>query len=171
MDENQKKLEAQLVRHEGRFPVLYLDNAKTPKVTGGIGHNFTDNEVSGIPATVGYTLTDDQIDRLFDIDVAHARADLLKLWPWVSAIDVVRFMVLVNMAFNMGAHKLDHFPKMKAAVRAQDYIEAARQMLDSDWARQVGDYSHDSPKGIKHGRAGRAYELAQQMATGEWQEA
>jgi lysozyme len=45
------------------------------------------------------------------------------------------------------------FPKMHLALAAGDYPGAAREMLDSDWAQQVGD---------------RADRLAQQMVTNAW---
>lgn len=171
MDDNQQKLEDQLTRHEDRQPVLYLDTATPPQVTGGIGHNFTANPVPGIPAQVGFVLTDRQIDDLFVVDVRAARAALLKRLPWMETMDGVRFCVLVNMTFNMGITKLATFRKTLAHAFAGEWSEASTEMLNSKWANQVGDYAPDSPKGVKNGRPGRAWELARQMRTGTWWEA
>ena len=41
------------------------------------------------------------------------------------------------MMFNMGRPRLSRFHKMKRAVDSSDWTEAANQMLDSKWARQV----------------------------------
>jgi hypothetical protein len=59
--------------------------------------------------------------------------------------------VLVNMAFNMGPDKLGGFKEFRKALEAGDYGRAVKEMLDSDWAWQVGH---------------RALELAWMMRTG-----
>ena len=56
------------------------------------------------------------------------------------------------MAFNLGYAGLLQFRQMWSALERHDYDEAARQMLDSRWAQQVGR---------------RATELAAMMRTGE----
>ena len=47
--------------------------------------------------------------------------------------------VIVNMCFNMGAPRLSGFKKFIAGVNAGDWKTAAVEMMDSRWARQVGD--------------------------------
>jgi lysozyme len=69
-----------------------------------------------------------------------------------QALDEIRQTALANMCFNIGFYGLMGFRKMWLALSRHDYTEAARQMLDSRWARQVGY---------------RADELAQIMRTGE----
>ena len=51
--------------------------------------------------------------------------------------------VLVNMAFNLGIYGLLRFKKMLLAVEKQDWDEAANQMLDSRWSKQVGNRSKE----------------------------
>ncbi|HAC30702.1 MAG TPA: lysozyme, partial [Marinobacter hydrocarbonoclasticus] len=68
-----------------------------------------------------------------------------------NGLDPIRQTVLANMAFNLGFRGLMGFKKMWKAIARKDYTEAARQMLDSRWAHQVGY---------------RAQELAQIMRTG-----
>jgi lysozyme len=60
---------------------------------------------------------------------------------------------MVDMLFNLGLPKLLKFKNTLAAIRQGDYERAARGMLNSKWARQVGR---------------RAKELAEMMRTGEW---
>ena len=120
-----EKLRAELERDEGYKDTAYLDTEGIPTI--GVGHNLTTNPVSGI--LIADWLTE---------DIAIAEQSLDNLYhPWRGLTDV-RQRVLVNMAFNMGQSRLGGFRKMWAAIRAQDYEEAAVQMLDSKWAGQVG---------------------------------
>ena len=73
--------------------------------------------------------------------------------PWARALSPERQAVLVNMAFNLGIAGLLAFKRMLAACERGEYAAAAREMLDSVWAKQVG---------------ARAVRLAEQMRTGEW---
>ena len=42
------------------------------------------------------------------------------------------------MLVNLGAPRLSRFKKMHAALQAHDYVTASREMLNSKWAKQVG---------------------------------
>lgn len=128
----------QLTRDEGLRLFPYVDTAG--KTSIGVGRNLTDVGISQAESDV-----------LLQNDIASATAKLERLYPWFSALDPVRQAVLINMTFNMGS--ISSFPRMLALVQAGDYAGAAAEMLDSLWARQVGD---------------RAQRLSQQMQTGEW---
>lgn len=119
------KLHAELKRDEGYRDITYLDTEGIPTV--GVGHNLEANPVAA-----------DIIEGWLSEDIVSAETALDNLYhPWRGLTDV-RQRVLVNMAFNMGQSRLGGFRKMWAAIRAQDYEEAAVQMLDSKWAGQVG---------------------------------
>ena len=45
--------------------------------------------------------------------------------------------IIANMMFNMGRPRLSRFHKMKKAVDNRDWYEAAYEMTDSKWAKQV----------------------------------
>ena len=47
--------------------------------------------------------------------------------------------VIINMTFNMGAPRLSKFKKFIAGVNAGDWNTAAVEMMDSRWAKQVGN--------------------------------
>lgn len=47
--------------------------------------------------------------------------------------------VVTDMVFNMGENRFDGFKKMKTALSKNDYAEAARQIADSSYAKQVGN--------------------------------
>lgn len=118
------KLKAQLKRHEGIRLYPYLDTAG--KITIGVGRNLTDVGIS--PTTV---------EQLLYEDIARIMIDLVKL-PWFTTLNDVRQRVIADMAFNMGVPGLFKFYHMIVAILAENYTEAAHQMLDSEWAKQVG---------------------------------
>ena len=103
-------------------------------------------------------------EKVFREDYLVAEADAAYLVGGINDVfsDVydllnpARRAVLVNMAFNLGRARLRSFRHMLRAVRRREYSRAAHEMLDSKWARQVGN---------------RATELAEQMRTGRWAKA
>lgn len=80
--------------------------------------------------------------------------ELSRVLPWLSKLDPARRGVMLNMAFQMGVMGLLGFKTTLAMVSAGKYQEAAKQMLQSKWAKQT---------------PARAQRLSNQMATGEWQ--
>lgn len=155
---------SQLKRHEG----LHLAAYRCPagKLTIGYGHNLDANPVPGLGPES--TINIEQADRLLVTDIVTAADALLKRFPWAISLDPVRLAVLVNMAVNMGVGTLASFHRTLAHIAAAEWPQASISMLASRWAGQVGDYSPDSDKGRKHGRPGRAWELAYQMRNGAW---
>lgn len=117
-------LKAELTRDEGRKPRIYTDTVG--KVSGGIGRNLTDK---------GFR--DNEIDLMYQNDVAETEAWLDRNLPWWQSLDPVRQRVMMNMAFNMQG-KLLTFVNTLAAMQRGDYGVAADGMLNSLWAKQVG---------------------------------
>lgn len=105
--------------------------------TVGYGHNLT------VP------LTERAMTQILMDDIAFATAvcHSLAYWPTLS---LVRRNAVINMVFNLGFPGFMKFKNMNAAMLVGDYERAAREMLDSTWANQVGD---------------RAKRLAQQIRT------
>lgn len=116
----------QLRLHEGERLRPYRCTAG--KLTIGVGRNLEDRGITA--AESAYLLAN-------DIE-AEERA-LVKALPWVAQLDEVRQRVLLDMAFNMGIGTLLTFKNTLATMRAGDYQRAAVMMLDSRWARQVGE--------------------------------
>jgi lysozyme len=130
-------LENQLRRHEGFRSKPYQDTVGVWTV--GWGHNLTAGGLSRAACTVIF---------YEDLEVAKKAASGLTGWGGCNA---ARQNVLVNMAFNLGGSRLARFKNMLAAIERKDFETAAREMLQSKWAEQVGS---------------RAKELAEQMKTG-----
>lgn len=137
---NEAELVKALSRDEGRKARIYVDTVG--KVSGGVGRNLTDK---------GFR--EDEIDLMLKNDIAEAVGELDAVAPWWRGLDDVRQNVLVNMMFNLGRSRFLGFKKFLAAVQVGNYKEAGVQMLDSQWARQVG---------------ARATRLAVQMRTGSF---
>lgn len=132
------KLKAQLRRHEGERLKPYKDT--TGHLTIGVGRNLDDVGIS-----------EDESEYLLENDVRRVEGELTRSVPCFSSLEDSRQRVLANMTFNLGVAKLLQFKKMLSAVEARNFDKAADEMLDSTWARQVGD---------------RAVELAKQMREG-----
>ena len=57
---------------------------------------------------------------------------------WENLIEQ-RFYVLTDMMFNLGYARLSKFNKFLYALKTGSYTAAADEMLDSVWAKQVGN--------------------------------
>lgn len=145
--ENEAQLVEELRFDEGVRYVPYRDTKDIPTV--GVGHNL---QAAPLPAGWSYPLTDAQVDQLLMQDLANVFSDLNRDLPWWTDLNDVRQRVIANMMFNLGSNKLLGFKNTLAAMRQGAYADAAKGMLNSAWASQVG---------------ARAQRLAQMMRTGE----
>ncbi len=119
-------------RDEGYRESVYIDSVGVP--TLGWGHAL--HESSFVPKEVCEIFFEHDFKR------AEYQADKLLNDHGVSLNSIRRFVIL-NMIFNMGSAGVRRFKKMWQALQQSppDYAEAARQMLDSKWAGQVGKRS------------------------------
>ena len=137
MDRN--RLAAQLRLHEGVEHKPYKCTAGY--LTIGVGRNIEERGLS-----------DDEIDYILNNDVNIATDELVDTFDWYADLDDVRQRVVVDMVFNLGMPRFKQFQNMIAAIEESDWSEAAAQMMDSRWAKQVG---------------ARAERLRDMMETGE----
>src|SRR2546423_255193 len=131
-------LREQLQRDEGLRLRVYLDQYN--HATVGYGHNLDAHGISEAIATA-----------MLNEDILRATADVLSRIPTSRGMDEVRRGVLIAMAFNIGIGGLLGFKDLLAAIEQQDWPAAAKAILDSRYARQVGE---------------RAHRLADQMTSG-----
>lgn len=118
-------LKEQLIKHEGLRLKPYRDTVG--KLTVGVGRNLDDVGISQEEALY-----------LLDHDISKATAALLQALPWVKDLDEARRDVLINMTFNMGISTLLTFKNTLSLIQSKRYEEAAKNMLLSKWAMQVG---------------------------------
>lgn len=112
-----------------QFEGLSLRPYKCPTghLTIGYGHNLE----NGITLNIA--------DELLSADLRIAEMEVANKVAYFNKLDEARQFVLVDMCFNMGLKKLLTFKKFFAALSKKDYKAAAREMLDSKWAVQVGN--------------------------------
>ncbi len=115
----------QLRAHEGVRSKPYRDTVG--KLTIGVGRNLDDRGLSP-----------EEIDFLLSNDIDDHWVELLTALPWVTRLSPTRQIVLLDMAFNLGVPGLLKFAHTLDSIKSGDYALAAKQMLQSKWARQVG---------------------------------
>jgi lysozyme len=133
------KLENMLIRHEGLKLKPYKCTAG--KLTIGIGRNIEDN---------GITEAEARMMLRYDIEVA--RSPLLK-FKWFTELNQPRQDAIINLVFNLGLPRFLKFKKTISYLQKHDYEGAATEMINSTWAKQVGE---------------RALELASIIVSGKY---
>ena len=133
---NIANLREQLKIDEGVKYEIYNDHLGYP--TFGIGHLITEwDEEYGQP--VGTPISEERVNAVFNNDVATYVSEAKKVFPNLESLPAEAQEVIVNMCFNMGAPRLSKFKKFIAAVNEADWTTAGVEMLDSRWAKQVGN--------------------------------
>jgi lysozyme len=148
---DKERLRQQLKKHEGVRQFVYDDASGNlineacfvrGKPTIGVGRNLADRG-----------LADDEIDYLLDNDINDCIAEAQKKFRWFEALDPVRQAAVVELVFNLGLTRLSGFKKFLNFMNEHRYTQAAGELLDSLWAKQV---------------KGRAITIAQMIQTGAW---
>lgn len=126
-------------------------------------HAYPDPLSGGEPWTVGYGSTGPTITKntvwtqaMADNDlserVGKLTAELQNTLSWFRSLDDLRQDVLVNMSYNLGVSGLLGFHQTLTSVADGRYADAADEMMQSKWAKQVPN---------------RAKRLSDQMRTGQ----
>lgn len=132
---NIDKLREQLKIDEGVKYEIYRDHLGY--LTFGIGHLITEKDPEfGQP--VKTEVSSDRVNEVFNADVQLYINETKKVFPDLESKPEAIQLVLVNMCFNLGAPRLSNFKKFIAAINDEQWSEAAVEMMDSRWARQVG---------------------------------
>ena len=96
-------------------------------LTAGWGHNLDSHGVLNTTA-----------EEWLRQDLAAAQSEVSKNVDAWDKLNAPRKSVLIDMVFNMGWPTLSKFKKFLAALDAEDWEEAALEMEDSNWFKQVG---------------------------------
>ncbi len=134
------KLIEQLKIHEGMKLKPYKCTAG--KLTIGIGRNLEDVGIS-----------EDEANMLLRHDIQEATRQLLHSFPWMGEFNDARISAMINFTFNVGIGTVKKFENTLSYMQSGDWDKAADEMMDSRWARQVGN---------------RAVEVTEQIRTGKW---
>ena len=126
------KLRADLERDEGVRFERYLDTLGN--ITVAIGHLMTPDDLVNFPDP----LSQAQVDSLYAEDIAATISWLRRNLPWWFNLPEPAARGVTNCAFAMRG-KLLEFVKMIDALQLADFETAAMELLDSLWAREVGE--------------------------------
>lgn len=85
--------------------------------------------------------------------IRYFEKELQRLLSFYDNLDQVRQCVLVDMAFNMGIEEFMGFKRFLHMIELGGYDEAAQEMLNSVWDKEVKT---------------RAIRLSKMMETGQW---
>ena len=128
------RLREELKIDEGCKYEVYLDHLGLP--TFGIGHLITERDPE-YQKEVGTMVDEIRVNEVFEQDTHVTIGECRKLFDdWDKLPEEVR-LILANMMFNMGRPRLSKFKKMIQAIKDSDWLEAANQMKDSRWYKQV----------------------------------
>ena len=130
----------QLKRDEGLKLDVYRDSEGL--LTIGYGHCLDRKGISQRVADL--MLEDDMTDASL---IARVR------FPWIATLSEPRRAAFINLVFNLGGQGLAGFKKFLAAAQTGQWELARTELLDSKYAKQVGD---------------RATRLATQLAEDRW---
>lgn len=144
-DIDQKKLEAQLIKHEGKRSKVYKDSEGIPTV--GVGFNLKRSDAKAKIEALGLDyskilsgaqeLTETQIETLLAADINVAITDAKSVVKSFDSLSEVRKRVVTDMVFNLGKSRFSKFAKMLAAIEDMNFDDAAKEMKDSKWCEQV----------------------------------
>ena len=96
------------------------------KTSIGYGRNIEDNGVS-----------EDEAEYMLHNDITRCVDDLYSIFPYFQALEFDQQTALTDMMFNLGKTRFLKFKKMIQAVKDNDFGEAAKQILDSRYAKQL----------------------------------
>lgn len=135
LEKNDPELLSELNRDEGFVPHAYQDHLGFWTI--GVGRLIDKRK--------GGRITVEESNFLLGNDIETAMSLLDKNLPWWRHLTERRQRVLTNMAFNLGIGSsrtgtgLLGFKNTLAMIQVGNYDGAARGMLNSKWASQVGD--------------------------------
>ena len=106
-------------------------------------------------------ITEGMADYLLDISLGIAMQDARKLFPGFDDFTDRRRAALVDFTYQLGYSRASKFTRMRRAIEAGDWDEAAEQLRDSLYWRQLGG----DPIGTDDGRTVRPETIYRMLRT------
>jgi len=131
---NIEQLREQLEVDEGCVYEIYNDHLGYP--TFGIGHLVKESDPEQ-GQSLGTAVSSDRVAEAFESDIQSVLRDCNILYSDFDDLPEEAQQVIANMMFNLGRPRLSKFAGMKRGVDARDWNQAADEMVDSNWYRQV----------------------------------
>jgi lysozyme len=131
---NIEQLREQLEVDEGCVYEIYNDHLGYP--TFGIGHLVKESDPEQ-GQSLGTAVSSERVAEAFESDIQSVLRDCNVLYSDFDDLPEEAQQVIANMMFNLGRPRLSKFAGMKRGVDARDWNQAADEMVDSNWYRQV----------------------------------
>jgi len=119
-------------KHEGWRSKLYVDSVGVKTI--GYGINLEQQEMPKAVAELWLSMVVSDIK------------NKLREYEWYIKLNGDRRKAIIDMAYNLGIPGLLKFKNMIAAIKENNYRKAAKEMIDSKWASQVGKRATDLAK-------------------------
>jgi len=119
-----QRLIASVKQHEGLRLTAYLDSEQVWTI--GFGTNLE-------KLKIGHGLAEDWL-----VQALAAAEEAARHIPLFGGMSSVRRDVITEMVYNLGLAGVVRFRNMWRAIGEQKWQDAAKEMLDSKWHRQVG---------------------------------
>jgi len=131
---NIEQLREQLEVDEGCVYEIYNDHLGY--ATFGIGHLVTESDPEQ-GQSLGTPVSSERVAEAFESDIQSVLRDCNILYSDFHNLPEEAQQVIANMMFNLGRPRLSKFAGMRRGVDARDWNQAADEMVDSNWYRQV----------------------------------
>lgn len=135
-----------VIDHEGKRNTVYKDSRGIPTI--GVGFNLNRQDSNALLTQVGANpgqikrgqskLNNRQIETLLNKDLKKSKEEAKQLVKNFTSLPREVQGVLIEMVFNLGKFGLAKFKKFLDYINKNDWKKASVEMLNSDWAKQVG---------------------------------
>jgi len=121
---------------------LFPYKCSAGKTTIGVGRNLDDRGISN-----------DESELMLTNDIETSINALMDMFGWsiFCTLSEKRQTVLIDLVFNLGQTRFLKFKKMIQAVKNNDFEEAAKQILESRYARQLPNRSQRNADMMREG--------------------
>lgn len=126
-----------IIKHEDFKTFPYKDTVG--HISIGVGYDLT---ARGLPMSY--------LNQLCEEDIQYHYDELSK-YLWFQILNEPRKMIIIDMAYNLGQKGLLGFTEMIKALSKKDYETAAKEILNSKWATQVGNRAQEAHDVILNG--------------------
>ncbi len=128
------------IDENGRF-LAYFDSEGKPTI--GIGSR-TDSvfDIAGNKKSASF----EEVESDFDLNTQEAIAGARRVIPTFDSLSLNRQMALANMVFQMGPSGISTFKEMIKAIAKSNFQLAAKEILNSKFARQMAKTSNPRAK-------------------------
>ena len=104
--------------------------------TFGVGHLVLESDPE-YGSEIGTAVSESRVIEAFEQDCENVLRDCNILYEDFGDLPEEAQQVIANMMFNMGRPRLTKFRGMKRGVDSRNWNDAADEMVDSTWYKQV----------------------------------